>query len=235
MTEEERIVAAGEYVLGTLSGPERAAFAARIAGDRTCAGAVRFWERALGPLAGTTAEVAPPPAVWARIEARTQGVAGVANDRASGWRAAALGLGALAAALGAFVLVRPAPRPLPAPPLVASAPAVNQFVSSVTATGTQTALLLTIDPASGTVVAHPVQLSAPAQRSLELWWIAAGSAPQSVGLIDPGRPLRARIGANMRLEGGTFAVSLEPLGGSRSAGPTGPVLYSGPVTRLGRS
>jgi len=239
---EERLIAAGEYVLGTLSPPERAAFAARIAGERAAAEAVRFWERALAPLAGSAAGIAPPPSVWTAIAARIGGVAPLANDRGrigAGWRVAAYGLGAMAAALLSFLIVRPAPAPapvggqlpvplpgLPVTPVRAGA----GYIAALSPKGQEAALLLTFDAATGQVVAHPVKLSAPARRVLELWWIADGAKPSPVGLLDPAQPLRARVVAG-NVEGGAFAVSVEPLGGSKTGAPTGPVIYSGAVVR----
>ncbi len=238
MTEEERLVAAGEYVLGTLDMSERAAFAARIASERASAEAVRWWERALATLADGASEALPPPRVWEAVRGRIASAA-AANDPGSpvdggggigpGWRVAAVALGALAASLLSFVIVRPAPRAPVAVP-AAVQPMRASYIAALNAKGQESALLLTLDSATGAVVVHPVKLSAPARRSLELWWIGEGAAPRAVGLLDPVRPLRARVVA-AKLDGGAFAVSVEPLGGSTTGAPTGPVVYSGAVVR----
>ena len=233
MTEEERFAAAGEYVLGTLPPPERAAFAARIAGERAAADAVLFWERMLAPLLGLVAEVAPPARVWEAVRARIGDGAAVANDRggASGsWRAAALGLGALAAGLGAFLIARPAPKPVIVERQIAVTSPAPRYIAALNSGGQASALLLTLDPATGGVVAHPVKLTAPARRDLELWWIADGAKPSPVGILDPARPLRARVVA-AKVDGGAFAVSVEPIGGSTTGAPTGPIIYTGAVVR----
>lgn len=237
MTEDERIVVAGEYVLGTLAPAERAAFGARIAAERASADAVRFWERALASLAGTVADLAPPPRVWTAIAARI-GARPTANDRGgTRWRTAALASAGVAAALAAVIIAAPrreAVTPGPATPpsvAVAPTPAVHgQYIAALNAKGRESALLLTLDPVTGAVVAHPVKLSAPARRNLELWWIAAGAAPRAVGLLDPAQPLRGRV-VDAKLDGGAFAISVEPIGGSTTGAPTGPVVYSGAVVR----
>jgi len=70
------------------------------------------------------------------------------------------------------------------------------------------------------------------EKSLQLWTIAPGAAPKSLGVLgrDALERLRAEQGdvAEQRL----LAVSLEPLGGVPSErGPTGPVLFKGPVLK----
>jgi anti-sigma-K factor RskA len=233
MTEEERNASAAEYVLGTLSAPERAAFAARIAAERTSAEAVRFWERALAPLSAEVAEVAPSDHLWPRIAGRIDG-ATVANDRgvsrAWPWAAAAASIAALALAAVDLAQVANRPSSTIAASAPAPTPARGQYIAALNVAGQASALLLTLDPATGAVVAHPVKLEAPARRALELWWIAEGAAPRSVGLLDPARPLRTRVVA-ASLHGGAFAVSVEPIGGSPTGAPTGPVVYSGALVR----
>ena len=68
---------------------------------------------------------------------------------------------------------------------------------------------------------------------LELWYVAAGQAPRSIGLLD--RPeTRAALPAVARggdITGATLAVSVEPPGGSTTGAPTGPVVYSGKLIR----
>lgn len=71
-----------------------------------------------------------------------------------------------------------------------------------------------------------------AEKSLQLWSIAPGSAPKSLGVL--GRDARERLQAAQQdiAEQRLLAVSLEPLGGVPSeGGPTGPVLFKGPVLK----
>lgn len=235
MMDEEMNAAAGEYALGTLPPAERAAFAARIAVDRAAAEAVLIWERALAPLADGVAPVAPPVAVWPMIERRI-GVAAPANDRgqAGPWRWATAAAVAIAAGLGATLALRPTPAPTAAPPVIAAAPAPASitFVATLNEGAAKPGLLLTVDPATGEVVAQPVGLVRPDGRALQLWWLAGTAAPRSVGLIDPARAVRLRVAPGLALTGSNFAVSVEPPGGSPTGAPTGPIPYVGAAFQL---
>ena len=65
---EDREILAAEYVLGTLHADERTLFASVLAQDAEAQAAVAAWEARLAALSAAVAEVAPPPAVWERIE-----------------------------------------------------------------------------------------------------------------------------------------------------------------------
>ncbi|MCU7810558.1 MAG: anti-sigma factor [Candidatus Thiodiazotropha sp. (ex Notomyrtea botanica)] len=62
---------AGEYVLGTLQGVDRAEFEQRLLDDMQLQAEVDAWERRIGPLMETVEPVQPPPSVWRKLEQRT--------------------------------------------------------------------------------------------------------------------------------------------------------------------
>ena len=65
----------------------------------------------------------------------------------------------------------------------------------------------------------------PANRSAELWWIGADGTPVSVGVLpDTGRQGLTRQGLTGDEPAPTFAVSIEPRGGSPTGAPTGKVI-----------
>lgn len=228
MAEDPEIEAqAGEYVLGTLSTDERAAFGARMLVDRTAAEAVRSWERALAPLLDTVAPEPPRAELWAAIERRLGGAA-PANDRGvAAWRGAAIAASLVAAALGGWIATRPAVVPAPAPVVIAAAPAPRLAVANVVEGAARPGVLLTLDERTGRVVATPVGLVTPPGRSLQLWWIVGDAAPRPVGLIDAGAPVRLTLAPGTAVDGTTFAISVEPPGGSPTGQPTGPIPYTG--------
>ena len=228
---------AAEYVIGTLPGDDRAAFAARLATDEAARAAVAAWERRLSPLQSTGAEVPPPTDLWSRLEqaigvssrdrfriidggARPSSAILRSRDR---WRASALSMAGIAAALVAFVVVREVRD--------ARLPDAATYVAAVNRGGDKPALIVTVDLKTRQVVLRPIAAQAPAGHSLELWYIDRGRSPRSVGLVTEAAS-RAVIPAGADVDGGaTFAISVEPPGGSKTGSPTGAVLYSGQLVK----
>lgn len=217
---------AAEYVLGTLPADERRAFEADAARDPALAAAVRAWEERLAPLADALPSVEPRPGLRDEITAaiRTRSTPNVVPfalpDRLRRsrnlWRAGAIGASALAASLAALLVTD---RP-PSPP--------SGLVAVVNRAGDLPALIVRVDVAGGVVQVRSVAAETPPARSLELWSVAAGEAPRSLGIIGSGTtrvPLPA--GRSALAPDVTLAVSVEPTGGSPTGAPTGPVVYSG--------
>ena len=81
----------------------------------------------------------------------------------------------------------------------------------------------------------PAALLTNDPRAVELWIIQPGGRPRSLGLVQPGQPIRLVIPPGLvgRITPETtLVVSLEPPGGSRTGQPTGPVIASGKLTAL---
>ena len=149
---------AGEYVLGTLDAAERAAFETRLAADPALMAQVAFWEARLAPLNTSTAAVQPMPESWQVVERAINPQSGrlAANDNSaalmrsvSRWRIATLMTGAMAAALGLFVINREA---LP----VKSGPAAPAYVAVVNRGGDLPALIVRVNLATNDVSVRPV-------------------------------------------------------------------------------
>lgn len=219
---------AAEYVLGVLGAQERLEVERRLPADPALANEVAFWEERLGTLVDTVAPVEPSPQLWDRIDAAvTQPAAptrgGIWQNLAF-WRVVGIGSAAIAAAsiaaLAYIGMVPSARAPLMA--TLGGAGGQPNFVAAVSADGSSItvvpAALLTNDP-----------------RAIELWLIPQGGRPHSLGLIQPGSPIRLVIPPELvgRLTSeATLAVSLEPPGGSPTGQPTGPVIASGKLTSL---
>ena len=78
------------------------------------------------------------------------------------------------------------------------------------------------------------QALADVKRSAELWVIAGDGVPHSLGLL-PASGGSMPVGAANRprlAAGVTLAVSLEPIGGSPTGLPTGPVVAKGTLSRV---
>ncbi|MFQ5971747.1 MAG: anti-sigma factor domain-containing protein [Alphaproteobacteria bacterium] len=224
---------AAEYVLGSLAADERRGVEERLAHDAELARHVELWTERLAPLDEAIPPATPSPGVWRRIErqisshegagAETRPRRGRIWERVGFWRLWAVGASAVAAALAVLVLVTALPDPEPR----------TRLIAVLGAEETRPAWLVDADPATGELTARP--LGPPpgelAERSLELWLIAAtGVPPKSLGLLDPARETVLRIApetAAALQQAVAFAVSLEPAGGSPTGLPTGPVLYQG--------
>jgi anti-sigma-K factor RskA len=217
---------AGEYVLGVLNAVDRRAFEARMAQDPALRAEVEHWERRLGVLASELKPIDPPPRVWANIESALS-----VRPAQSGlwhhlpfWRWAAIGSAAVAVAS------------LVALAYIARVSTANEpLVATLQASGGQSRFVAAIDSEGRGLTIVPASMPDLGQRALELWLIAPGDHPRSLGLIEPGRSVHIDLPADLmprvRPEA-TLAVSSEPPGGSPTGLPTGPVIASGKLTNL---
>jgi anti-sigma-K factor RskA len=219
---------AAEYVLGTLDASERRAFERRLAAEPALRAEVEFWEQRLGPLANEVKSVKPAPELLSRIEARLDADAPAQRsglwDSLPFWRWTAIGSTALAAA-SLLALAFVGHTPAPGAPLVAKLDVPNGQAGFVAA----------FDPGRDSLTIVPASVAAVNQRVMELWLIAPGDRPRSLGLIEPGRPLQISVPADLKgrmAAAATLAVSLEPPGGSPTGLPTGPVIANGKLTKL---
>jgi len=225
----DRSVLAAEYVLGVLNAAQRREAEARIARDRAFAAEVAAWQAHFAPLADEIEPVEPPMYAWPRLSSAL-----FAKPARSGlweslrfWRGFAIGAGALAAAAIAavFVLPRQPPAPTPAAPMVA---AINLDDG-------KPAFLAAIDTERGTMLLLPVTVAIPAERVAELWLIPPNDKPHSLGVVDVAKPMSIAIPIALRGAVGVqaaVAISVEPLGGSPTGQPTGPVIAKGGITSL---
>ncbi len=242
---DDRIVAAGEYVLGTLDAEARAEVQARLATDAALQAQVYQWQDRLLPLSAGVQAVEPDATLWPSIarhlprdEIELSGTAQplaspglhppAANDHlwrsVRRWRLAA-GLSMVASVLLAVLLVFRQAAPEPARYLtLLQAPGTERTGWIVEATAGDRIRLVALGP--------PEQV--PPGKSLQFWTKPEGAAgPTSLGLVRPGTSVEVAaerspaIGAQQLLE-----LTLEPEAGSPTGKPTGPILYVGRSVRL---
>jgi anti-sigma-K factor RskA len=210
---------AAEYALGTLRGRARRRFERLYIQSAAARGAVYRWEDHWSALSRTVPPVEPSPRVWAAVSRRLFGddATAAAPPRVRRWRAwqfaAAAGLVAVALIVG--LIMRQA-----APPL-------------------QTLVVL------GTDTAHPVwrlerrlpltaltiqvigTVPEAVGRSYELWALPRGGVPVSLGLLPAAGSAERTLSERQRtalLAADKVAVSVEPVGGSPTGSPTGPIV-----------
>ena len=220
---------AGEYALGSLSPAERTEADRRRAGDAAFDAAIVAWEERLAPLIDLAPAVTPPPTVYDAITARLFGatpdhvVRVLEPDRLAlrrsvrRWQTAFAGALALAAALAVWIVAAPAPS------------GDHQFVAVLQKDAGSGAIVLDVDTLTRKLTIRPVAASSPSDRSLELWLIAGNGAPHSLGTVSPTGITRASLASYDRetIEGATYAVTLEPVGGSPTGKPSSTPILSG--------
>jgi anti-sigma-K factor RskA len=225
MTDDDDILAA-EYAIGLLEPAEAVAVQERARHDAPLSLRIAWWRDQLTPLAELGA-TEPPIGVWRGIERRI-----AANDNppapANRWRSAALAAMSVAAALVIYIGVAPPPQPTVVTRTVnAPAPMIAMLTGE---NGVQVALVV---DGQGKMRTTPASLNA-GQGDPELWVIPADGKPRSMGVFDAKGRSEHNVAPAMRslmAEGATFAVSLEPKGGSPTDGPTGPVVATGKLIR----
>jgi anti-sigma-K factor RskA len=112
-----------------------------------------------------------------------------------------------------------------------AAPAPGRFVAVLQRDAGAPAFLLTVDVGNRSLTVRRVTGTAEAGRSYELWLVSNRfPTPRSLGVVGAGeftqRPALASYDADT-INSATYAVSLEPEGGSPTGVPTGPVLFTG--------
>ena len=215
---EDDDAAAAEYVLGVQDAADRTGVEQRIRSDAAFARRIADWEYRLSGLNGGFAEV-PAPDLLGAIEARLFGK--VTARRRAWWPQWLLGAGlAGALALVALLILPPPAPPAPDAPLVATLAAEGQALVYAARYDADKGEL---------IVTRTGGQAAEATKVHELWLIAGGAAPVSLGLIQTAELRRALPALP---PGAVLAISLEPAGGSPTGAPTGPVLVTGTITDL---
>lgn len=247
----QRLAAA--YALGTLRGGARRRFETIAREQPVVRAAAIEWQTRVASLNELQASAEPAPQVWTRIQnlVRAEGERAaieqqrdrVATTPMRGWwHSLALwrgaGLAGLCTVVAALVLlpglqgeldrrgaeVAELQRQLLATPDV-------RYVAVLNDDQAKPAVLVTFDTRHNRLSLQRVGgYQEAADRSLQLWALPPDAAPRSLGVLSPERLLQLAASENAVSEVPALAISLEPLGGVPSErGPTGPVLFHGPL------
>jgi anti-sigma-K factor RskA len=227
---------AAEFALGTLDEGERASLAARRPREPELDAAIAAWERRLAPLSESIPPVEPPRDFLGDIEARIE--AGVQSPGQSAdvvdltrrlrrWRFNAIAASAIAAALAIGIGLRESTR----------VRAPHEFVAVLQKSADSPAFIVTVNLDSRDLTVRPVAPPPQAGKAYELWIIDDKlGAPRSLGVIDPAN-LTANPGLNRFdraiVEQATYAVTIEPPGGSPTGAPSGAPVFVGKLFPTG--
>ena len=246
---------AASYALGSLRGGARRRFEAMARVQAPVRAAALVWQTRLSAMTELQEQVAPDPAVWTRIlnlvqadrevlqmqaaRAPTPDAPAVGGGGSSWLRSLALWRTVALAGVVATTLA-----------LVTGASMRGQLGSQIAALRTQleqtpkisyvavladdkaaASVLVTFDPQNGKLVLQRVGSYREAgDKSLQLWALPPAGGPQSLGVLGQDRVLRINAAEGDVRQIPMLAISLEPRGGVPGAGgPTGPVLFKGPL------
>jgi anti-sigma-K factor RskA len=215
---------AADYVLGTMRAGARRRFEALLPSHVELRRATAAWQERMMPLTASIDPVQPPGDVWRRISDRLdrrKSVVAGAWQRLSFWRSVSAFAGVAAIALAVLLA---SPRPAAPPVVVVLAP------TEAAASGSAAApIVASISGDGATLVTRPiVPVALRPDRSLELWAVPRdGTAPRSLGVLPSGSGATVAIRGKVLAGVDTLAVTVEPLGGSPSGAPTGPIVYAG--------
>ena len=163
--------------------------------------------------------------------------------RARRWRNIASITSAIAAALVVMLTmqvyqpdmlpnaIRPKPRIQTVEVKTPAPPSAAQYVALLQKDAGSPAFILTVDAATRNFTVRKVGAQPEAGKSYELWIVSDKlQRPRSLGVIGSNdftaRPVLSGYAPDVVNEA-TYAVSVEPPGGSTTGAPTGPVVFSG--------
>lgn len=220
---------ASQYVLGTLRGRARQRFERLCIQNQFAQAAVRRWEDRFMSMLSQIKPETPSKHVWSAIERRLGFKQRKEQASAWGWlqprwaMAAFAGLAALAIAIG--LLMQQGTHRL-------------DVIAVISQTERGELWRVERSPGGGKLLIEATAgVAIDAAHAYELWALPAnGAAPVSLGLL-PTRGKRTLVLSNAQIAalGGAkkIAVSLEPLGGSPTGAPTGPVIHVADLATLG--
>jgi anti-sigma-K factor RskA len=187
----------------------------------------------------TSVPAAVPPPVVHEIVPDSAKVVSL-SDRGRRWRSLAQLTTALAASLAAFIAVqayRPDLLPEKLRPqgkteiVQVQTPAPAQYVAVFQRDGGVPAFIMTVDTNTKEFTVRKAGPDAPSGRSYELWIVPAGaSRPNSLGVIGA-TDFTTKAALNPfdtpTIQNATYAVTVEPEGGSPTGAPTSAPIYAG--------
>lgn len=227
-----------EYALGLLDTETYRAFEQTLHADPALQEMLARWQRHFASLAEDIAPREVPARVWLRIQhdlgflpersAQPAGSGRIWWNNLTLWRW--LGAGASVAALALLAVdLSSLHRPPPAVTIAAN----GYMVTSLAAQGGPANWTATIDMHNARMVVVPANSPKVASnRSTELWLIPPHAKPIPLGVFATDHPASLALAPEVLAqvdEQALLAVSVEPLGGSPTGQPTGPVIATGTV------
>ncbi|MBX9406649.1 anti-sigma factor [Pseudomonas baetica] len=212
---------AADYAIGLMGSAARRRFEQLLLDDAALRAELAQWQERLVSLTEALPEHPVPDRVWHGITARIEPQVLHVPEKRPFWN----WLRVSAAACSLVVLV-----------LLGSLYNRDDTRYTATLLSADAQPALKVQAHADYLQVEPLTLAAiDADRSLELWAIAADGKPISLGVIPAGGKGKVELSEAQKVLIGkpiALAVSLEPKGGSPTGQPTGPVLYQGALAAL---
>jgi anti-sigma-K factor RskA len=219
---------AAHYVLGTMRGAARRRLERWRARSPELDVQCWYWEERLMPLLQGLKPLEPPSRVWRGIRLRlrlAQSAPARTRRRVAAWAAALL----LAVGLGAVLYWS---QVTPEKPLEAAL-----IADPSGAPVWQVEVYGRADAERYLSVHTTGRATPPAGRTYELWALPKNGDPVSLGVLPQGQGTSQRVLTQLQREALSrsekIAVSVEPVGGSPTGQPTGPVVFLTTLRALG--
>lgn len=212
-----------DFILGAMRGAARRRFQQLIMAKPVVRQTLWRWEQHLNPLAESLPETMPNSQLWQRIQQRLgwENASFVKPQRAA-IRPLWVGLALAATLMLAVVMLRPMLGSLPPQDI------------AVIQTSEAKAWWLVSKAQQKFTVKATAAVGAEQRNDYELWMLpASGAAPISLGLLpQQGEKTLDWPDAAQGIAIAALAVSFEPLGGSITGAPSGPVLFTAEIITL---
>ena len=245
---------ATRYAVGIMRGAARARFEQYARQSATVRARTLLWQERMTSLMELSATTHPSPNVWKRIEnslaafpqrvlqaspklQQLQSALARLRQQLVWWRTGAAFAG-IAAVVGTLFSLQTSQSldvrsqqiaQLEKQLQTQAAQQQVQYVAVLADEKSDASVLVTFDPEKKRLVLQRVGgYQEAADKSLQLWALPSGQAPQSLGVIGGDKVLKLTAAPEQIKNVPTLAISLEPKGGvPSSTGPTGPVLFKG--------
>jgi anti-sigma-K factor RskA len=245
---------AARYAVGVLRGGARRRLEVHARQSATVRARILLWQERMSAMMELPARVHPSPNVWKRIENSLRAVPHrivqaspklrqlqISLERVRkhlAWWRAATAFAGIAAVVGTLVSFQAARNLENQGQQIAqlekelqqqAAQQQIQYVAVLADEKSDASVLVTFDPDKKRLVLQRVGgYQEAADKSLQLWALPAGQAPQSLGVMGSDKVLKLTAAPDQIKNIPMLAISLEPKGGVPSSrGPTGPVLFKG--------
>lgn len=234
---------AASHAVGTMRGGARRRFETLAREHAPVRAAALAWQGRLASMTELQSPIKPDPAVWVRIQnvldgekerralaaQRTAEPTSAPPPSRTGWFAN-LALWRGASVAGALATVVAVVIGLDLKHQLEIAPEV-QYVAVLANDKAAPSVLVTFDPKNKQLVLQRLgDFKEGADKSLQLWALPPGGKPRSLGVMSDAPALKLTAAESQVQAVPALAISLEPKGGVPSdGGPTGPVLFSGPL------